>query len=179
MERKNCLLSNRGVIKLELINTPKECETINTIIEGLPDDLLICAGSPEIRCLGIAKRLAQNYKAKNILLIRYSGHQSEERERNIRELKNMLERALILSHGETPEVHHFPGLSDETIVSSNPENPEDLESREQRQVLAVLARFKGNTTKASKVLGISRASLYRKMDNYKKQEQIRGEDSGK
>ncbi len=91
MERKNCLLSNRGVIKLELINTPKECETINTIIEGLPDDLLICAGSPEIRCLGIAKRLAQNYKAKNILLIRYSGHQSEERERNIRELKNRLQ----------------------------------------------------------------------------------------
>jgi len=97
---------------------------------------------------------------------------------NIRELKNMLERALILSHGETPEIRHFPGLSDDATTSSNQENPEDLESREKLQVLAVLARFKGNTTKASKVLGISRASLYRKMGNYKIHAQIQGEDSG-
>jgi DNA-binding NtrC family response regulator len=34
---------------------------------------------------------------------------------NIRELKNMIERALILSHGEPPEIRHFPGLSDERI----------------------------------------------------------------
>jgi hypothetical protein len=70
---------------------PIECREINTLVKGLPDDLLICSGSPEVRCLGITKKLARDYTAKKVLLLRYSGHISEERERNIQEIVKSLE----------------------------------------------------------------------------------------
>lgn len=68
---------------MEKLAVPLECTNIDTALSGQADDVLICSGSPEERCLGIAQKLSPNYKAKNILLLRYGGHDSAKRERNI------------------------------------------------------------------------------------------------
>lgn len=89
---------------------------------------------------------------------------------NVRELKNMLERALILSRGETIQPGHFPGLSIKMTDFPQGAVVENLELLEQTHIQAVLARSNGDTITASKTLGISRASLYRKMNKIKQQE---------
>lgn len=89
---------------------------------------------------------------------------------NVRELKNMLERALILSRGELIQPCHFPGLSNKTADYPASAVLENLEMIEQSHIQAVLAKFNGDTLKASESLGISRASLYRKINRIKEQE---------
>lgn len=69
---------------------PMEVEKIGTIIENKPDDIFICCGSPEERCKGTIRRLASNYRANVILLLRYSNHESQKREENIKEMKERL-----------------------------------------------------------------------------------------
>jgi DNA-binding NtrC family response regulator len=90
---------------------------------------------------------------------------------NVRELKNMLERALILSQDEVIQPYHFPGLSINNRSAADGALPEDLELLEQRHINAVLTKYNGDTIKASQALGISRASLYRKMNKAKLPEQ--------
>lgn len=89
---------------------------------------------------------------------------------NVRELKNMLERALILSQGNLIQPCHFPGLSNKKIDSPAGTILENLELLEQSHIQAILAKYNGDTIKASETLGISRASLYRKMNKFKQQE---------
>lgn len=86
---------------------------------------------------------------------------------NVRELKNMLERALILSHGELIQPCHFPGLSAKTADFQQDVAVENLDLLEQTHIKAVLAKCDGDTIKASSILGISRASLYRKINKIK------------
>jgi hypothetical protein len=70
---------------------PFECQAIDTIVKGVPDDIFICSASPEERCLGIARKLDKNYRANYVLLLRYNRHPSEKRQRNIEQLRNYLQ----------------------------------------------------------------------------------------
>ena len=80
---------------------------------------------------------------------------------NARELRNALERALILSHGEPIEVAHLPP---EIRGGAHPAPASDkLEEVERAHILAVLARVKGNRTHAAEILGIGRSTLKRKL----------------
>jgi len=98
---------------------PIECQSIETIVKGVPDDIFVCSGSPEERCLGIAKRLSPNYKAKKILLLRYTGHESPKRERNIEELKKILTRMGDIEEITLDEEKPIPKIKEiaERIVS--------------------------------------------------------------
>jgi DNA-binding NtrC family response regulator len=92
---------------------------------------------------------------------------------NIRELRNMVERALILSQGQMITVAHFPGL--ETARRSTGASPAvisngTLDDLENLHIQKVLAECDGDTKKASEILGISRASLYRKLNKTKELE---------
>ncbi|MFH0920273.1 MAG: sigma-54 dependent transcriptional regulator [Fibrobacterota bacterium] len=82
---------------------------------------------------------------------------------NIRELKNMLERAMILSRGKTITSAHFTGLE----ISNEPVPPTaekgKIENMERSLIKDTLEQCSGDTKKASHILGISRASLYRKL----------------
>jgi transcriptional regulator with PAS, ATPase and Fis domain len=98
---------------------------------------------------------------------------------NIRELRNVLERAVLISRGKPLGEEHFPGLAPQ-IREAGPavSGAVDLESMEEAHIRAVLARFSGDTKKAAEALGISRASLYRKLEKYKKDFGFRISDLG-
>jgi DNA-binding NtrC family response regulator len=82
---------------------------------------------------------------------------------NVRELKNILERALLLSHGGELSPKHFSGLDGFTFQVENPDSILSLEDIEKFHIRSVLDQFNGDTRKASEALGVSLATLYRKM----------------
>lgn len=81
---------------------------------------------------------------------------------NIRELKNVLERARILSRGDNLAPAHFSGLKS-TPLHKNAVTEKTLEDVEYRHILSTLESHKGDITKTAISLGISRATLYRKL----------------
>ncbi len=82
---------------------------------------------------------------------------------NLRELKNVLERVLILNGGGPVRIEHLPF----EMRRSNHEQaaPEigTLEEMEQTYIKRVLDAVGGNRTKAAETLGISRSTLRRKL----------------
>ena len=85
---------------------------------------------------------------------------------NIRELRNALERALILSRGETIELEHLPQEIREAPASQAP--GASLDEHERQHILDVLRQANGNRTHAAATLGISRSTLKRKLAEMKK-----------
>ncbi|MFH0911194.1 MAG: sigma-54 dependent transcriptional regulator [Planctomycetota bacterium] len=90
---------------------------------------------------------------------------------NIRELRNVLERACLLAHGNELRPEHFPGLP---VSSARPPSKEDkqseewdLVSHEASHIRHALASFKGNVGETAQALGVSRATLYRKLKQYR------------
>jgi DNA-binding NtrC family response regulator len=84
---------------------------------------------------------------------------------NIRELKNILERAMILAAGEKIEKEHI-GIDDDTAeVSSTATGMTSggLESAEKEMIIGALKKTGGNKTEAAKLLKISRRRLYSRM----------------
>jgi len=85
---------------------------------------------------------------------------------NVRELKNMTERALILCKNETltPDDFHIkqsnsPEISKENIIFNLEENEENL-------IRLALKEKKYNQNKTAELLGITRDSLIRRMKKY-------------
>jgi transcriptional regulator with PAS, ATPase and Fis domain len=78
---------------------------------------------------------------------------------NIRELKNMLERALLLAQGEVLTDRYFPDLS----PGFESEKSQKLEGLEDEHILQVLEKFNGNKSKTCEALGLSISSLYRRL----------------
>jgi DNA-binding NtrC family response regulator len=87
---------------------------------------------------------------------------------NVREMRNVLERALILAQGK-PEiaVEHLPG---EFRARSGPgdrrHNPLTLDDLERQHIERTLRHHSGNRTRAAVELGISRATLINKIKRY-------------
>lgn len=82
---------------------------------------------------------------------------------NIRELRNILERASLLSRGHTWTVEYFPGLlRAEPFPSPGPSQRGSYGS-EEPAILATLKEHEGHVAQTAKALGISRATLYRKL----------------
>ncbi|MFA4827939.1 MAG: sigma-54 dependent transcriptional regulator [Thermodesulfovibrionales bacterium] len=83
---------------------------------------------------------------------------------NIRELRNVLERAMILCHGEVLTVQNLV-LS----AGSNKENAAALTLKdvELQHIKAILSLAANNRTKAANILGIARSTLNEKIKSYK------------
>ena len=90
---------------------------------------------------------------------------------NIRELRNMLERGLLLAQGEPLAVSHFPGLEKNPLPEST-ETAEtwNLEEVEKNHIIQALKHFGGDKYETSNALGISLSSLYRKLDKIQQQQ---------
>jgi DNA-binding NtrC family response regulator len=88
---------------------------------------------------------------------------------NIRELENIIERGVALSHGDTIEVVHLPEdlrrLSIRTFRKKEGRIP-TLEEQEEAYIKWVLKEVGGNKTVAAQMLGIDRVSLWRKLKKY-------------
>lgn len=86
---------------------------------------------------------------------------------NIRELKNALERAVIMSKNGALEARFLPPsfFTEEKIFK--PETETGVKADMERQLIqSYLERFRHNKSKTASVLGISRNNLYRKMKLY-------------
>ncbi len=86
---------------------------------------------------------------------------------NVRELDNVIERALILSDGS----QITPGDLPSDIKIAREERPTDgtpisLQSIEKAHILRVLEQTGGNKTRAAELLGISKKTLYFKLKSY-------------
>jgi DNA-binding NtrC family response regulator len=82
---------------------------------------------------------------------------------NIRELKNVLERALLLTpHEAVLRQVHFSSLTQSRTHQSAP-NRLTVQEVEGEHIRTVLDQADGNIEKAAKTLNISRATLYRRL----------------
>ncbi|MES1160217.1 MAG: helix-turn-helix domain-containing protein, partial [Bacteroidota bacterium] len=87
---------------------------------------------------------------------------------NIRELKNIIERAVILADNPQLEVENLP--TDLQVASFNTNGPLsafDLASVEKLHIQRVLNYTKGNKTEAARLLNIGLTTLYRKIEEYR------------
>jgi two-component system, NtrC family, response regulator AtoC len=85
---------------------------------------------------------------------------------NIRELRNVLERALIFARdADSIDVRHLPQELRRTSGSSRGVGfaPESLAEVERRHIERMLVHHKGNRSRAAKDLGIARATLINKI----------------
>lgn len=87
---------------------------------------------------------------------------------NIRELKNMLERAMILAETAELTVEHLPlDFVSGSLTDDNPASRFDLAKMESIQIRRALEYTRNNKTEAARLLNIGLATLYRKIEDYK------------
>jgi len=91
---------------------------------------------------------------------------------NVRELRNIVERALVISHENliTRDYFFFPDMKDKAV--SAPQVPEsdienlDLELSEKKLIKRVLQKTSGNKLQAARLLKITPQSLRRRMEKF-------------
>ena len=87
---------------------------------------------------------------------------------NIRELKNLVERTLLVSGKDTLDVEDFKA---QNLQSADPTTIQGiegmtLEETERQRILQALAQYGNNMTQVAAALGVSRPSLYRRLEKY-------------
>jgi transcriptional regulator with GAF, ATPase, and Fis domain len=99
---------------------------------------------------------------------------------NVRELRNAIERALLLCNGTVITRENFPapapgprfvlttvGLKDSLDASGPlPAGGVDLEAVEKKFVAKALRQTKGNKSRAARLLGLTRAQFYSRLEKY-------------
>jgi transcriptional regulator with PAS, ATPase and Fis domain len=87
---------------------------------------------------------------------------------NIREMRNVLERAMILGRGQPAiSVEHLPGeFRARPGIGDRRHTPLSLDDLERQHIERTLKHHGGNRTRAAQELGISRATLINKIKRY-------------
>jgi len=92
---------------------------------------------------------------------------------NVRELRNAIERAVILADGGLIRSQHLPmsgagrvGAPAPALGGTLPPGGLDLNELERSLVTSALARARHNKTRAAKLLGLTRAQLYSRIEKY-------------
>lgn len=85
---------------------------------------------------------------------------------NIRELQHTIERVIIMSESETLQPGDFYFPSNDSKVNENEPVNYHLEEAEKLLIIKAVSKHGGNLTKAAKELGLTRASLYRRLEKY-------------
>lgn len=117
-------------------------------LPGLIGSLLADLGAPDAELLPEAGRLMEEYS--------WPG--------NIRELRNVLERGLMLSRGKPLGLSHLPSLRHVGGSRYGERRPMRCLERVCRDhILEVMESTGGDTKEAAALLGISRSNLYRKL----------------
>jgi len=83
---------------------------------------------------------------------------------NVRELKNVIERLVILNDGKSIDTSYLPN---EFFMDQLHTNSFDLQTIERQHIQKVLTHAKGNKTEAARLLNIGLTTLYRKIEEYK------------
>jgi DNA-binding NtrC family response regulator len=85
---------------------------------------------------------------------------------NVRELRNMVERAIILCKGKLLEVDDFPVKQQIVSLSDQQSDSVNLKNNEMQIIQKALQSVKYNQRAAAGLLGITRDALIRKMKKY-------------
>lgn len=88
---------------------------------------------------------------------------------NIRELKNLVERAVILCEGATIEIQHLPKHIFATQTTASRESialGKELHEIEKEVIFKTLKMTNNNKTKAAQILGISLKTMHNKLNKY-------------
>ena len=83
---------------------------------------------------------------------------------NIRELNNVIERGVILTTSEYLQKEDLPQDIIDYRFSANPNMKEELDNYEYQRIIQLLKEFNGNKAKVAQKMGISRTTLYRKLN---------------
>ncbi|SEA62407.1 sigma-54-dependent transcriptional regulator [Pedobacter hartonius] len=83
---------------------------------------------------------------------------------NIRELKNVMERVVILADGNEISENLLPYEFHNEIRGTDPLNMQEMEKQ---HIVKALRHTRGNKTETSRLLGIGLTTLYRKIEEYK------------
>ena len=83
---------------------------------------------------------------------------------NVRELQHAIEKAVILSDGKRIEDRGI--IADRAKTGPESEEPITLEDMEKIMIERSVQKNKGNLSKVAGELGITRATLYRKMEKF-------------
>jgi DNA-binding NtrC family response regulator len=85
---------------------------------------------------------------------------------NVRELRNMVERAMILSEGKKLTMENFPTHNFRNVCKQVYIQNLNLATNEKHLILSALKKASYNQSKAARLLGISRDALIRKKKKY-------------
>lgn len=83
---------------------------------------------------------------------------------NIRELQHSIERAVIMT--DSPSLQESDFLFSRPVSSSSSPETLNLDEVEKAAIVKALNLYSGNISKAADELGLTRASLYRRMEKY-------------
>ncbi len=152
------LLYRLKVISIHLPPLRERKEDIPLLAHALLQELAPKVGSKVTRLSADAIRALHEY--------RWPG--------NIRELKNVLERALIFADGDTIELEHLPEelfqapAAPHGAAHAAPAGDETvpLDEMEKRYILDLLEKNAGNKLATARQLGIATTTLYRKLRMY-------------
>jgi two-component system response regulator HydG len=92
---------------------------------------------------------------------------------NVRELKNIIERLVVLSENGVVDRDSLPAPAMAEKRKSSPETQRDRELKEIRKdaekeyIKSILLKYNNNMTKAAEILGITRRQLFNKIAEYK------------
>ncbi len=109
-----------------------------------------------------------NKKIKAVSPAFYEALKQHQWKGNLRELKNVIERSVILCDNELM-FEHLPielQKADNTKTKSNTLSAFELASAEKLHIQKVLNYTNGNKTKTAELLGIALTTLYRKISEY-------------
>lgn len=115
--------------------------------------------------------LAKFFLAQQNPAMEFTRRASDKLERyswpgNIRELRNSVIKACVMTHGDEIDADHLP-FQVRAVAENAPEVPTlDLGDLEKRMIYKVLAQTGGHHQKAAELLGISRRTLSRKLKTY-------------
>ena len=85
---------------------------------------------------------------------------------NIRELKNLVERTLLVSGKDTLDVDDFKTQNIQPTVTTTSLDGLTLEEIERRRILQVLEQYGNNMSQVANALGLSRPALYRRLEKH-------------
>jgi DNA-binding NtrC family response regulator len=80
---------------------------------------------------------------------------------NVRELENMIERAIVVGNGRKISIKDLP--LEKTIISNSIESLDELE---RSHILQILNKYSWNISRAAKALKVDRVTLYNKISKY-------------
>ena len=80
---------------------------------------------------------------------------------NVRELENMIERAIVIGNGKEIRLKDLPMGKDTTYSSV-----ESLEDLEKKHILQILEKYDWNISRSAKALKVDRVTLYNKIKKY-------------